>query len=132
MSNQPSKAATIAYWVTTILGPTSFVIGGSLFVLHNQSQVDTLAKLGYPEYLLTILGIWKLLAIIAILVPRFPRLKEWAYAGFFFELSGATLSHLLNGDGFALAAQPLLFLVLVMASWALRPPSRKLAARTGY
>ncbi|MCD1259248.1 DoxX family protein [Paenibacillus athensensis] len=132
MSHQPSKIKTIAYWVTTILGPTSFVIGGSLFVLHKQEQIDTLAQLGYPEYLLTILGIWKLLAVIAILVPRFPRLKEWAYAGFFFELSGATLSHLLNSDGLALASQPLLFLVLVMASWALRPPSRRLASRSGY
>ncbi|MGO4499078.1 DoxX family protein [Paenibacillus sp. 2RAB27] len=84
--------------------------------------------LGYPEYILTILGFWKLMAVIAILIPRFPRLKEWAYAGFFFELSGAAASHILNGDSLALAAQPLVFLALVMASWALRPRSRKLVS----
>ncbi|MGG1517672.1 DoxX family protein [Paenibacillus oryzisoli] len=125
--NSNRKIKLIAFWVTTILGPASFVIGGFLFMTHGDQQVETLTKLGYPEYVLTILGIWKLLAVIAILVPRFPRLKEWAYAGFFFELSGAAASHLFAGDGFAVAAQPIGFLVLVMASWALRPPSRRLA-----
>lgn len=126
MANQNERMKRIAYWVTTILGPASFVIGGFFFITHGESQIDTLHKLGYPEYVLTILGFWKLMAVIAILIPRFPRLKEWAYAGFFFELSGAAASHILNGDSLAVAAQPIVFLILVMASWALRPRSRKL------
>jgi uncharacterized membrane protein YphA (DoxX/SURF4 family) len=128
MTNRNERTKLIAYWVTTILGPASFVIGGFFFITHGDSQIATLDKLGYPEYVLTILGFWKLMAVIAILIPRFPRLKEWAYAGFFFELSGAAASHVLNGDSLAVAAQPIVFLVLVMASWALRPRSRKLVS----
>ncbi|WNR44979.1 DoxX family protein [Paenibacillus roseipurpureus] len=126
MANRNERNKLIAYWVTTILGPASFVIGGFFFITHGEQQIATLDALGYPEYVLTILGFWKLMAVIAILIPRFPRLKEWAYAGFFFELTGAAASHLLNGDSFAVAAQALVFLALVMASWALRPRSRKL------
>ncbi|WP_420832438.1 DoxX family protein [Paenibacillus periandrae] len=123
------KMKTILYWVTTIFGPASFVIGGFLFVTHGEQQVAVLNQLGYPVYVATILGVWKLLGVIAIVIPRFPRLKEWAYAGFFFELSGAAASHALSGDGLALTAQPLVFLALVIASWALRPSSRKLVAQ---
>lgn len=128
MSYRKERNKLIAYWVTTILGPASFVIGGFFFITHGEQQIATLNGLGYPEYVLTILGFWKLMAVIAILIPRFPRLKEWAYAGFFFELTGAAASHILNGDSLALAAQPLVFLALVMASWALRPRSRKLVS----
>jgi uncharacterized membrane protein YphA (DoxX/SURF4 family) len=80
-------------------------------------------------YFATILGIWKLLGAIVIVIPRFPRLKEWAYAGFFFDLTGAAASHAFSGDGPALIAQPLLFLALVIPWWALRPSSRKLMAQ---
>ena len=118
----------IAYWVTTILGPASFVIGGTLFLLHGEQQLATLTHLGYPPYLLDILGVWKLLAVIAVLVPGFPRLKEWAYAGFFFELTGAAASHAFAGDGAGPILAPLGFLALVVASWALRPASRRLAS----
>ena len=92
-----------------------------------RSQVmATLAHLGYPNYFATILGIWKLLGAIAIVIPRFPRLKEWAYAGFFFDLTGAAASRTFVGDGIADIVAPLGFLVLVAASWALRPESRRL------
>ncbi|WP_312029612.1 DoxX family protein [Paenibacillus sedimenti] len=101
----------------------------AFFITHGEHQIEVLSGLGYPAYLATILGLWKLLGVIAIVIPRFPRLKEWAYAGFFFELSGAALSHAFSGEGPALIAQPLVFLALVIASWALRPPSRKLASK---
>jgi uncharacterized membrane protein YphA (DoxX/SURF4 family) len=121
------RIKTIAYWVTTIFGPASFVIGGVLHLTHAESAVTVINHLGYPVYFLTILGVWKLLGAIAIVVPRFPRLKEWAYAGFFFDLTGAAASRAFVHDGVGEIVAPLVFLVLVMASWALRPPSRKLA-----
>jgi hypothetical protein len=82
-----------------------------------------MVQLGYPVYLLTILGVWKLLGAIALLVPRFPRLKEWAYAGIFFEMTGAAASWALCGDN-ASALGLLIFAALALASWALRPRSR--------
>jgi hypothetical protein len=92
--------------------------------------VTALNHLGYPIYFANILGFWKLADAIAIVIPGFPLLKEWAYAGFFFDLSGGAASHAFNGDPFfagpASVALPLVFLGLVIASWALRPPTRRL------
>lgn len=126
MISRQERLRLIAYWVTTILGPASFVIGGVLFLTRGEQQVATLVQLGYPAYLLTILGTWKILGALATLVPGFPRLKEWAYAGFFFELTGAAASHAFAGDGASKILAPLLFLALVAASWALRPATRRL------
>jgi hypothetical protein len=120
------RVKSIAYWLTTIFGPASFVIGGVLFLSGAQQPLEPLARLGYPPYLLTILGVWKILGALATVVPRLPLVKEWAYAGFFFELSGAAASHALAGHDAAQIVQPLVFLALVMASWALRPASRRL------
>jgi len=120
----------LAYWTTTILGPASFVIGGVLGVTHEASLMATLQHLGYPPYFATISGAWKLLGALAIVAPGLPRLKEWAYAGFFFELTAAALSRAYVGDSAADIAAPLAFLALVMASWALRPGSRTLAGPT--
>jgi uncharacterized membrane protein YphA (DoxX/SURF4 family) len=120
------RLKVIAYWATTILGPASFVIGGTLFLSHSEQQVATLTQLGYPSYVLYILGVWKLLGVIAILVPGFPRLKEWAYAGFFFDLTGASASQAFAGQDAVQIVAPLGFLALVLASWALRPRSRRL------
>ena len=122
------RIKTIAYWVTTILGPASFVIGGSLFLLHKEQAVATLAHLGYPAYFVNILGLWKFLGAIAIVIPGYPRLKEWAYAGFFFDLTSAALSRAFVHDGWGDIAAPLVFLALVAASWALRPANRKLTS----
>ncbi len=122
------KIKPIAYWVTTILGPASFIIGGVLHLTRAEATVTVLNHLGYPIYLLTILGAWKVLGAIAVVVPRFPRLKEWAYAGFFFDLTGAAASRAFVHDGAGDIIAPLVFLALVLASWALRPPSRKLMA----
>jgi uncharacterized membrane protein YphA (DoxX/SURF4 family) len=116
----------IAYWVTTILGPASFVIGGTLFLSQGEQQVATLGRLGYPPYLLYILGVWKILGAVVAVAPGLPRLKEWVYAGFCFELTGAAASHAFVGDDVGQILAPLLFLALVMASWALRPASRRL------
>ncbi len=122
------RTRTIAYWVTTLLGPASFVVGGTLFLSQGGDQVAILAHLGYPAYLLYILGFWKWLGAIITVVPGLPLLKEWAYAGFFFDLTGAAASHAFAGDGLSAIVQPLVFLALVMASWALRPASRRLRA----
>jgi hypothetical protein len=122
------KARTIAYWVTTILGPTSFVIGGVINLMRTEQAVATLQHLGYPAYFASILGAGKLLGAIVITVPGVPRLKEWAYAGFFIDLTAAAISRAAVGDSAADIVAPLGFLALVLASWALRPADRKLAA----
>jgi hypothetical protein len=126
MSKQTIKA--LAYWTTTILGPTSFLIGGVLGLGQSDEVISSLNHLGYPAYFGTILGAWKLLGALALTVPGLPRLKEWAYAGFVFDLTAAAFSHAMVGDGAAAVAGPLVFLALVLASWGLRPASRKLAA----
>lgn len=128
MSLDPAKRQklrTIAYWVTTILGPASFVIGGTLFLAGAEQPSTALASLGYPPYLLKILGVWKILGAVASVAPGLPRLKEWMYAGFFFELTGAAASHALAGHSIGKVLEPVPFLVLVAASWALRPASRR-------
>jgi uncharacterized membrane protein YphA (DoxX/SURF4 family) len=117
-----------AYWVTTVFGPASFVIGGVLHLARAEQVMSGLSHLGYPAYFASILGAWKVLGAIAIVVPRFPRLKEWAYAGFFFDLTAAAVSRAAVGDSAADIVAPLVFLALVLASWALRPASRTLAA----
>jgi uncharacterized membrane protein YphA (DoxX/SURF4 family) len=118
----------IAYWVTTILGPASFVIGGVLSLTGGEQVASSLRHLGYPLYFASILGTWKLLGAIAIAAPRLPRLKEWAYAGFVFDLTAAAISHAAVGDGASEVVAPLVYLALVLASWALRPASRRLAS----
>lgn len=122
-----TRARTIAFWVATIFGPASFVIGGYLHLTRDPQVMATLAHLGYPVYFATIMGVWKLLGAIAIVVPGMPRLKEWAYAGFFFDLTGAAATRAFVGDGAADILAPLVFLALVAASWALRPASRTLS-----
>jgi len=119
---------TIAYWITTILGPASFVIGGYLHLTRDPQVMAALAHLGYPAYFATIMGAWKLLGAIAIVVPGLPRVKEWAYAGFFFELTGAAATRAFAGDGIGDILAPLAFLALVMASRALAPFRRMPAA----
>jgi uncharacterized membrane protein YphA (DoxX/SURF4 family) len=116
----------IAYWTTTILGPASFVIGGVINLTQAEQAIASLHHLGYPEYFALILGTGKLLGAIVTVLPGLPRLKEWAYAGFFFNLTAAAFSHAAVGDRVVDVAAPLLFLALVLASWALRPASRRL------
>jgi uncharacterized membrane protein YphA (DoxX/SURF4 family) len=119
---------TVAFWLTTVLGPSSFVIGGVLSIRQSPDVISGVQHLGYPLYFATVLGIWKLLGAIAITAPGLPRVKEWAYAGFCFDLTAAAISHAAVGDRVGDIAAPLVFLALVVASWALRPESRRLPA----
>jgi len=88
--------------------------------------VDGITHLGYPIYFLTILGIWKILGVVALLIPKFPLLKEWAYAGFFFAMSGAAFSHFASGDSMNEIFPSLLLLILTLVSWYFRPSDRKI------
>jgi len=120
------------YWVTTALIALETFVGGIVDLAHLRTGVvggpfaaDVVTGLGYPVYVLSIIGVWKILGAITLVVPRFLRLKEWAYAGIVFELSGAVASLGASGRTAELIA-PLLLLVLTLASWALRPSSRTL------
>ncbi len=118
----------IIYWLVTAwlaLGMVSTAAGQLLKWKEGQGAVDSITHLGYPIYLLSILAVWKLLGVVAVLIPKFPLLKEWAYAGFFFAMSGAIISHLAVGDGFIAIAPALGLLVLTLLSWYFRPVSRK-------
>ncbi len=117
----------IGYWAVTGLVAAAFALGGAMDLAHGPQVMEGMAKLGYPAYFATLLGTWKALGAIALVLPRFPRLKEWAYAGMFFDLTGAAVSHLAVHEGDKIVA-PLVLLALVAASWALRPDTRSLAA----
>ena len=122
------KTRNVAYWIITIVLAFCILSGGAAEALHFEANVDGIVvRLGYPLYFLTLIGIWKVLGAIVILVPRLPRLKEWAYAGIFFNVTGAAFSHAAVGDYGVYAFHVLInlfFAALVIASWALRPPSR--------
>ena len=118
---------TIGYWVATGLSALLILYSGALDLTRAPDVVVGLAHLGYPAYLATLLGVWKVLGAIAIVVPRFPRLKEWAYAGLAFDLTGAAVSHAASGDPVANIVTPLVILGVIVASWVLRPDSRRLA-----
>ncbi len=121
-----SKANKIIYWVATIWLSLGMVSTGLVQILKRKEDVAFILQLGYPEYFLTIIGVWKLLGVVAILLPRFPLVKEWAYAGFFFMMSGAIFSHIAMHNGIAEIAPALLLLALTVVSWYFRPASRKL------
>jgi DoxX-like family len=117
----------IAYWTTTILVAFFMTGGVAQIAQYRANPHGVVPQLGYPLYFFAILGVWKVLGAIAILVPRYPRLKEWAYAGIFFDLTGAAVSCAAVGGygayGFHVIA-PLIITGLLVASWALRPESR--------
>jgi hypothetical protein len=120
------------YWISTLWLALGMLSTGLVQLLRMKAEggasVDGITHLGYPVYLLTILGVWKLLGVAAVLAPKSPLLKEWAYAGFFFDLTGAAVSHAAVGDPVADILAPMFFLALVAASWALRPSGRMLGA----
>jgi uncharacterized membrane protein YphA (DoxX/SURF4 family) len=101
---------------------------GIVQLMKIEKEVDLMTHLGYPIYFLTIIGVWKMLGVIAVLIPKFPLLKEWAYAGFFFLMSGAVISHLIMGDAATELFGPMLLLVLTVTSWYFRPADRKVPA----
>ena len=119
---------TIGYWVATGFAALAFVVPGFGNLARVPQIAQDMAHLGYPTYFLTILGTWKVLGAVAIVVPGFPRLKEWAYAGMIFDLTGAAVSRAASGDGAGMVIAPLAIAGLVVASWALRPAGRVLKA----
>ena len=118
--------AVVGYWICTVLIGLSFLSGGAAELLRAPQVVEGMTHLGYPVYFVTILGIWKVLGAGVVLLPGFALVKEWAYAGMIFDLTGATASHVASGDDVRHILTPLVLAVVVVASWALRPEGRKL------
>jgi hypothetical protein len=121
---------TIAYWACTGIVAWEMVAGAMWDLLQIEYVRGVFDQLRYPHYLLFIIGAWKLPCAVALFVPRFERLKEWAYAGAFFNYTGAAASHLLVGDGPSKWIGPAVFAGITLASWALRPPERRLPSVT--
>ncbi len=122
-----TKTTKIIYWIATLWLALGMLSTGIVQVLKMKEEVNLMTTLGYPSYLLTILGIWKILGVIAVLIPKFPLLKEWAYAGFFFTMTGAVISHLIVGDGAKNLFGPILLIALATVSWYFRPEDRKIS-----
>lgn len=120
-----SKRNKIIYWISTLWLSLGMLSTGIVQLLHVKEEVDFILRLGYPDYFLTLLGIWKILGVVAVLVPKFPLLKEWAYAGFFFTMSGAVFSHIAFGNSISELFGPLLLIILTAVSWYFRPAERK-------
>lgn len=121
-----SKGKKIMYWIATLWLSLGMLSTGVVQLLKVKEDVDFIVKLGYPVYFLTILGIWKILGVITVLMPKFTLLKEWAYAGFFFAMSGAICSHIAVGNPVSEIFPSLLLLVLTILSWYLRPANRRI------
>jgi hypothetical protein len=115
-----------AYWTMTILIALAMLGGGIAYVSRLDAVVEGVTALGYPTYFITMLGICKILAAVTVLAPGLPRLKEWAYAGITFNLLAAAVSHMVMGDPAIKAIVPLIIMSIGLASWALRPASRRL------
>ncbi len=122
---------SIAYWIATGLTAFVFLFSGAVDVARPSSVIEVMATLGYPGYMAVILGVWKILGGVVVVIPGFPRLKEWAYAGMVFDLTGASASHAACGHPAGDIATPLVILGIVMASWALRPEGRALRDAAG-
>ncbi|MEO6758383.1 MAG: DoxX family protein [Saprospiraceae bacterium] len=124
-----TKRNKIIYWIATGWLALDMTSTGIVQLIKMDEEVKNFSHLGYPLYLMTLLGVWKILGVIAVLIPKFPLLKEWAYAGFFFAMSGAILSHLISGDEAKDLFGPGLLLVLTVVSWYFRPADRKLISQ---
>jgi uncharacterized membrane protein YphA (DoxX/SURF4 family) len=121
-----SKRNKIIYWIATVWLSFGMLSSGIVQLLKLEAEVDFMKHLGYPIYLLTLLGIWKILGVIAVLAPKRPLLQEWAYAGFFFTMSGAFFSHIAVGDSVGDIFPSVLLTILTVVSWYFRPEERKM------
>ena len=121
------KIKTISYWVTTVLFAGMMAMSGGMYLTHSPEVAKGFAHLGYPAYFANLLGVAKLLGACALLAPRLAILKEWAYSGFTITLISAVVSHLASGDGGKEAAGPLIGLVILAASYLLRPAGRRVS-----
>ncbi|RYD74697.1 MAG: DoxX family protein [Sphingobacteriales bacterium] len=119
------KSHKIIYWISTIWLAVAMLASGVQQVFQMKSFADIVIPLGYPMYFLTILGVWKIHGAIVILLPRFPLFKEWAYAGFFFAMSGAAISHIAKNN-FPGAMPSIILLVMVVVSWYFRSVDKKI------
>lgn len=122
-----TKTAKITYWISTIWLALGMLSSGIVQLIKLPEEMDMIIRLGYPLYFLTLLGIWKMLGVVTILIPKFPLVKEWAYAGFFFTMTGAIYSHLAVGDEAKEFFGPVLLFVLTVISWYFRPADRKIS-----
>jgi uncharacterized membrane protein len=120
-----TKRNKIIYWIATVWLAVAMLASGLQQIFHTKSFVDIVVPLGYPIYFLTILGVWKVLGVVAVLIPKFPIVKEWAYAGFFFAMSGAMFSHIASGNSLKEIFPSLVLLILTALSWYYRPADRK-------
>jgi uncharacterized membrane protein YphA (DoxX/SURF4 family) len=124
-----TKTNKIVYWAITGFLAFGMLAQGFTQIFHAKGYVDMIVHhLGYPSYFLNIIGVWKILGVIAILIPRFTLVKEWAYAGFFFVMSGAVISHIASGDRLTEIIPASVLLILIVVSWYLRPPDRKISS----
>jgi len=122
------KRNKIIYWIATALLAFGMLVSGLQQILHAEEMAGMVVHLGYPPYFMDILGVWKILGVIAILLPRFKLVKEWAYAGFFFAMTGALVSHLAIGDYSVKGIiGPIMQTVFVILSWYFRPVDRKIS-----
>ena len=115
-----TKRNKIIYWIATLWLALGMLSTGIVQLIKMKEEADMMAHLGYPLYILILLGVWKILGVVAVLIPKFPLLKEWAYAGFFFAMSGAIFSHLASGDEAITLFGPTLLLSLTVISWYFR------------
>jgi hypothetical protein len=122
------KRNKIIYWVATIWLALGMTSTGIVQLIKMEEEITNFTNLGYPLYLMTLLGTSKLLGAVAILIPKYPLLKEWAYAGFFFVMSGAVISHFAVKDQAVTLFGPILLLILTVTSWYLRPAERKVSS----
>lgn len=120
-----SKAKLITYWVTTILLAANYAFAGVMYISKGEPVVEGAKALGYPLYFMVLLGYWKLAGALAIIVPRTPIIKEWAYAGMFINLTAASISNYVSGLGAKEIIAPLTMIPFLAISWALRPESRR-------
>ena len=121
-----TKTNKIIYWTATTLLSVGMLGSGISQLLHVKEMDELITHVGYPLYFMYIIGVWKILGVIAILIPKFRLLKEWAYAGFFFLMTGALFSHLAMGDAGKAIFGPLFQTIFIILSWYFRPEDRKL------
>lgn len=127
-----AKKNKIIYWIATIWLALGMLSTGIVQLLKMDEEVTMMQHLGYPIYLLTIIGIWKILGVAIVLIPKFTLLKEWAYAGFFFTMSGAIFSHFACGDEAKEFFGPTLLLILTVVSWYFRPADRNIGTANQF
>jgi hypothetical protein len=121
------KVRIIIYWVSTIWLSVGMLSNGIIQLLKVENEVIRISNMGYPEYMLHILGVWKILGVLAILLPRFTLIKEWAYAGFFFLMSSAFASHLAVHGTFFEIIPSIVLLIMTCLSWYFRPQNRRIS-----